>query len=595
MLPERRQQNPVSRFAEFPGGRPEWYLNKPIIHRGLHNIFEGVVEHSRTAITRAIAAGLPIEVDIQNSANDGNFIFHDFVLHKLTNGQGEFREVKSDVIRSFSLIHTENEPIMTLEELLDLVDGRVPIMIEFKNREVVIPPGIAEAARILSLYKGEFAVQSFSPILMEWFYERYPEFTRGFITSDTDILEARDHYLLCMLRNRIKPHFLAHEMSLRNCWTFQWIFEQDLPILAWTVRDEDDWSVARTFADNIVFEFIAPDKQDWRKPSETNWRTQAGERTDRRACRNQPPRLKHDGSKGTLPWWAKNRSWPPAPDRKPPNPSLETAGFYDAPLFLLSAFENKREIYKSDPLYRAAWLDWTQVFGDAAVARAQQVALVLLRADAILAGRGPCIVDTLQRRGFVVRQAFDVRLDRNTCHALARHDWINASRERIELEVELMMLAPLVGIFFEDETPVAGLPTAVRLWQCIDEIDAHNAGSATPKARGAASLAGLIKADEPLDMLRFAGVLLDTPARRACFESLRTVTEPDQHHLAERLRSLLHRPAMSATAAPCSATRKLRDLDDRRSITQSVLPDKARPFEPLTSAVAAKVWISRAR
>ena len=591
MSSDRRWQNPViPRFAEFPGGRPEWYLNKPIIHRGLHNIFEGVVEHSRTAITRAIAAGLPIEVDIQNSADDGNFIFHDFVLHKLTNGKGEFREVKSAVIRSFSLIHTESEPIMTLEELLELVDGRVPIMIEFKNREVVIPPGIAEAARILSLYKGQFAVQSFSPILMEWFCERYPKFTRGFITSDTDILEARDHYLLCMLRNRIKPHFLAHEMSLRNCWTFQWIFEQDLPILAWTVRDDDDWDVARTFADNIVFEFIAPDKDDWRKPSATNWRAEAGERTDRRACTNQPPRLKHDGSKGILPWWAKNRSWPPAPDRKPHDPSLETASFYDAPLFLLSAFENKREIYKSDPHYRAAWLDWRRTFGNAAVEQAQKTALVLLRADAILAGRGLAIVETLRRNGFVAKEVFEVRLDRNTCHELARHDWINAARARIELEVELLTLCPLIGIFLHDKAPVDGLPAAVRLWS---RLDAAKAGG--PPA--ALELAGLIKADEPLDMLRFAGVLMDTPFRRACFESLRGPIEVQQETVTERLKSLLDRAARSAAdgAVSLTARRKLRELEDRRVTAQSALPDKARPFQPLTSAVACKVWISRAR
>lgn len=592
MLSDRRwQDHPViPRFAEFPGGRPEWYLNKPIIHRGLHNIFEGVVEHSRTAITRAIAAGLPIEVDIQNSADDGNFIFHDFVLHKLTNGKGEFREVKSEVIRSFSLIHTQNEPIMTLEELLELVDGRVPIMIEFKNREVVIPPGIAEAARILSLYKGQFAVQSFSPILMEWFYGHYPKFTRGFITSDTDILEARDHYLLCMLRNRIKPHFLAHEMSLRNCWTFQWIFEQDLPILAWTVRDDDDWDVAKTFADNIVFEFIAPDKEDWRKPSETNWRAEAGERIDRRTRSNQPPRLKHDGSKGILPWWAKNRSWPPVPDRKPLSPSLETSSFYDAPLFLLSAFENKREIYKNDPHYRAAWLDWTHVFGETAVEQAQKSALVLLRADAILAGRGLPIVETLQRNDFVAKEVFEVRLDRNTCYELARHDWINAARERIELEVELLMLCPLLGIFLEDKAPIDGLPAAVRLWLCIDGA---NAGGAPATS----DLAGLIKADEPLDMLRFAGVLMDSPSRRACFESLRAENPSFQEHPAERLRSLLDRSIRSAATdvEPCTAARKIRELDHRRSTAQLVLPDKALPFEPLTSAVASRVWISRAR
>jgi hypothetical protein len=89
---------------------------------------------------------------------------------------------------------------------------------------------------------------------------------------------------------------------------------------------------------------------------------------------------------------------------------------------------------------------------------------------------------------------------------------------------------------------------------------------------------------------------MDTPSRRACFESLRTANSFQRQQPAERLNSLLDRRARpAAEGVPCSATRKLRELDDLRSKAQMALPDKARPFDSLTSAVASRVWIARAR
>jgi glycerophosphoryl diester phosphodiesterase len=288
-----------------------WYLRFPIIHRGLHNVHDGVVEHSRTAILRALAIGLPIEVDVENSFDGWNFVFHDKMLDKLSNGSGLLRDYRGADIRRLSLKYTEGEPMMTLEELLTLVAGKVPLVIEFKNRNPEMLPAVKEAARMLEGYSGLFAVHSFNPFIVEWFAEHYPQWTRGFISHDTDSLEARDHYIVCMLRNAMQPHFISHQCHQLNCWTFQWAIEQRLPILAYTVRDNDDWAIARQYADNMFFEFVEPDPDDWRVQSKTRWRARAGERADRRYCKNQPAEIPTDYAKGPLPWWARNRTWWP--------------------------------------------------------------------------------------------------------------------------------------------------------------------------------------------------------------------------------------------------------------------------------------------
>jgi glycerophosphoryl diester phosphodiesterase len=593
-------ESPVpSRFAATAAVRREWYLEKPIVHRGLHNIFEGVVEHSRTAIKRAIDADLPIEIDIQNSIDDRSFVFHDFSLDKLTNGKGQVRDLTSETIRSYSLIHTQGEPIMTLEELLELVDGRVPLLIEFKNREIVIPDAIANAARILSKYKGRFSIHSFSPILMEWFRERYPSFTRGLITSDTDILEGRDHYLLCMLRNRIEPHYVAHEMSLLNCWTFQWAVEQDLPILAWTVRDQDDWENARTFADNIVFEFINPDKKDWRKPAEANWRAEVGERTDRKFCRNQPIRLKSDAYKGCLPWWARNRSWPPVPGGAPRNSHIEAGALYDPPSYFLSVFENKREIYKNEPQYRGAWLDWTQTFGQQAIPEIHKTALILLTPEAILSGRASRIVKRLMGKEFVPSQVFEIQLDRNTCYELARHVWINAARERIELELKMLMLCPLVGVFLEDQSTLTDVPAAVRL-SGIVEAASVDRGASTERGGNLPDegirASEMLIADEPIDIIRMCGLLFDTPARRAQFLALgdRSASrrKPEVRALSKALGRRQGGVAPEQRVGP-ETVQQLDELISKRAGVQPTLPDRGAPFGHFSPGLAQRLWQAR--
>lgn len=555
-------------------------MQRPIIHRGLHNIFDGVIEQSRESIRRAIAAGLPIEVDIENSIDDRSFVIHDPTLDKLTNGRGRLRSLTAQEIRSYSLHCTQGEPIMYLEELLDLVDGQVPLIFEFKNRELAIPPAITEAARILSHYRGTFAVTSFSPILMEWFRDHYPRFTRGLVTSDTDTLEARDHFIVCMLRNRMDLDFIVHQWCQINCWTFQWIVEQDLPILMWTIRDGDDWNVAKAFADNILFEFIAPDKDDWRKHATVNWRAELGEKVDRRFCKNQPANLKHDSFKGSTPWWARNRRWAPVLTPKPPPPGVETGASYDSTLIALSVFENKREIYKSDAHFRSAWNDWKGEFPGDAVQKAVEAALVLLRPEGTLRNQGTAVLEFLAKHGFEAAASFQVPVDRNACHELMRHQWANAGLTAVDLELERLMLCPLVGILLNDREPEVGVPASVRLWGLLSALPANAPAHAPPVGRF------VVAADEPADLIRHLGVLLRQPARRRLFGELKSGHPPDALRPATG-------DGQTATFEEEAAVAALDRLEAAAAKVQAKLPDRAAPFDALHPSVARTLWRSR--
>ena len=70
------------------------------------------------------------------------------------------------------------EKIPTFEDVLKFVDGRVPLLIEIKNQDKV---GELEKKllELLKKYKGEYAVESFNPFVLEYFYKYAPDIPRG--------------------------------------------------------------------------------------------------------------------------------------------------------------------------------------------------------------------------------------------------------------------------------------------------------------------------------------------------------------------------------------------------------------------------------
>ena len=135
-----------------------WLLSTPIAHRGLWN--EEIPENSLLAYKNAIEKGYPIEIDVHKSKDGVLFVFHDDNLSRMTGVDALLHEKTSTELKSLTLNGTE-EKIPTLKEVLEVVDGKVPLLIEIKNQ----PDNsvVDDTVKILKEYKGEFAVQSFNP------------------------------------------------------------------------------------------------------------------------------------------------------------------------------------------------------------------------------------------------------------------------------------------------------------------------------------------------------------------------------------------------------------------------------------------------
>ena len=100
-------------------------------HRGLHDIKKGIPENSIPAFQAAIEAGYGIELDVHLTKDGKLVVFHDDDFRRICGEKGKVEETDYARMRTYRLSRT-GEKIPLLSEVLRLVDGKVPLLIEVK-------------------------------------------------------------------------------------------------------------------------------------------------------------------------------------------------------------------------------------------------------------------------------------------------------------------------------------------------------------------------------------------------------------------------------------------------------------------------------
>lgn len=235
-----------------------WLVQRCIAHRGLHNDY--APENSIQAFQNAIDKNLPIEFDIQIISDGTIIVFHDSKLKRLTGRDVYTKNLTIKDLKNYKLLNT-NFSIPTLEEVLTLVSGKVPILIEIKNEGKV---GLLEnkLLKILENYKGEFAIQSFNPFVLQWFKNNAPDIIRGQLSSrfkNESLSFFKKFFLRRMYFNKriSEPHFVAYEANaLPNRFAKK---NKKSPLLAWTVKGQEEYKKVAPYCDNIIYEKFDPE------------------------------------------------------------------------------------------------------------------------------------------------------------------------------------------------------------------------------------------------------------------------------------------------------------------------------------------------
>ncbi len=248
---------------------PSAFLTHPLAHRALHDVRQGRPENSRTAVQAAVAAGYGIEIDVQLSADDQAMVFHDDNLDRLTGKIGRLRERASGVLSRIALIGG-SEGIPTLPEILSLVAGRVPLLIEIKDQhgQMGDTDGLLETAvaSALQCYDGPVAVMSFNPHSVAHMAHLAPHIPRGLTTDAFDAADwsplppdVCDHLRAIPDYDRVQASFLSHDWHDLARPRVADLVRQGAALLCWTVKSAADEARARKIAHNITFErYLAP-------------------------------------------------------------------------------------------------------------------------------------------------------------------------------------------------------------------------------------------------------------------------------------------------------------------------------------------------
>ncbi len=217
------------------------FRTKVFAHRGLHDGRKVAPENSLAAFARAADEGWGIELDIQLSRDRQVVVFHDASLNRMCGICGRVRDYTYEELRALRLGESE-ERIPLFSDVLRLVDGRVPLIVELKGTGGFDPVLAEKAADLLDHYSGEYAVESFHPRYVYWFRRHRPLVRRGQLCTDFFLTNARGQrwqfFLLeSQLTNFItRPDFIAFDIRFPHHPWFRFWRHFCTPV-GWTLRD----------------------------------------------------------------------------------------------------------------------------------------------------------------------------------------------------------------------------------------------------------------------------------------------------------------------------------------------------------------------
>lgn len=233
--------------------RVQWLREWSYAHRGLHQ--SGVPENSLAAASGAIAAGFGIECDVQKSRDGEALVFHDWELDRLTGERGQLGARTASELGAIRLSGSDGERIPALHDLLALVSGQVPLLIEVKSRRERRPAPLCLAVRrALEGYAGQAAVMSFDPRVSRWFAVHAPHIVRGLVVT-----EENERTFAGLMRRHAwlwhaRPDFLAYDVRDLPSRFAGGQRKRGLPLLTWTVRSAELRQRADNYADAPIAE-----------------------------------------------------------------------------------------------------------------------------------------------------------------------------------------------------------------------------------------------------------------------------------------------------------------------------------------------------
>ncbi len=253
------------------GKRTDSYLftNHLYAHRGLFDNDTDAPENSMKAFKKAVDAGYGIEMDIQLTKDNEVVVFHDAQLERMCHEEGKVRDYTLDELQKFSLANSE-ERIPLFWDVLSMVDGKVPLIIEYKMYSSDTAVCVL-ANEILEKYQGVYCIESFNPFVVLWYKKHRKDIIRGQLSEDFLKNNIKVNPAVWMVGKLlfnfiVKPDFVAYNaknyksLSRRLCRN---LYKNTA--VAWTIKDQTQLDEMKEQFDLFIFDSFVPDKDYMKK------------------------------------------------------------------------------------------------------------------------------------------------------------------------------------------------------------------------------------------------------------------------------------------------------------------------------------------
>lgn len=234
--------------------KTDFLMKYKFAHRGLHN--DIIPENSIKSFENAIKNGYAIELDIRVTKDNKWVVFHDKNLKRMTKEDIKLFDLNYDDLKYY-LLGNSLETIPSLVDVLNLVNGKVPLLIEIKpikNRN----KHLKNLVNILDNYQGNYALFSFSPFIIKWLRKNRPSYIRGQISSffeDNKLPKFLKYFYTSMFFNNFtKPDFISYNINNIPNKYIEKARKEGLILFGYTARSIDEYHNALKYLDNIVFE-----------------------------------------------------------------------------------------------------------------------------------------------------------------------------------------------------------------------------------------------------------------------------------------------------------------------------------------------------
>ena len=257
----------MPRMVGKPDTKP--FKNHLYAHRGLFDNESDAPENSMKAFKKAVDAGFGMEMDIQLTKDGQMVVFHDWSLTRMCGVEGKVCEYTFDELQQFSLLKSE-EKIPLFTEVLKLVDGKVPLIIEYK---IETPDAsVCEVGNeILKDYKGVYCIESFNPFGVHWYKKHRKDVVRGQLSEEflkNGSPKTPVYFIVAKLLTNFwtKPDFIAYNALNYKNWSRR-ICRNLYGNLAvtWTIKSQEQLDEMRKYFDMFIFDSFVPDPNYMKK------------------------------------------------------------------------------------------------------------------------------------------------------------------------------------------------------------------------------------------------------------------------------------------------------------------------------------------